>query len=299
MVARSIAWTLIMYFAATCATRAETFGADLRPRHKVGAEWRYVWSVKSVESTTGKNTPRPGTERRGAFNFDLLVRIIEANDAEAVATVKFERVRLEVQTPDGPTTFDSSAPAAEDAKSMLAPLARPMVGVDLTLRLDRLGNITKVTGGDVVLEGKGPAATFARRFIHEGAVRRRLGPIFSTGHTGGAVEPGATWTSSSEDPVQSLVLTIARTHTLEAADDKTARITSRGQPKVGGTPPEGTKVSIPQSEFTSQATWDLTHGILLQRSATDSFSWIVSGDDPHGIEITLTSRNEESLTRKD
>src|SRR5688572_11929779 len=132
-----------MALAMPAATATAARAADLLPRHAVGAEWRYTWSVKSVESTTGKNAPGPGSERRGTFDFDLLVRIVEANDAGALATVKFERVRLEVQTPDGPTTFDSSAPAEQDAKSMLAPLARPMVGVELTLRLDRLGNVTK------------------------------------------------------------------------------------------------------------------------------------------------------------
>jgi hypothetical protein len=280
---------------------------DLRPKFRSGQQIHYVFdqNAKSAIKSLDPNDTTLDQDQEQTERIGLTMKVVEAGDEGATIQVVYDSIRLTLKTPDGTAEYDSAkikapaksptdkapaspAPAGSDPlkaiadldmNGMLGLIVGPMVGSVVTVKTDRNGAISSVSGGDALggsmaglgLPGGGglvPSPTQMANWLVAGVG----GP-----GNGGLAHVGESWTdndSLSGTPVGAFKM-VTR-HTLTSATAGTARVSFNGhiEPASAGAPPApgASAGQVQSASYTGNYVWDTRGGSLSEMIANMSVS---------------------------
>lgn len=265
---------------------------DLRPKLERGEQHRFTMNLSSSSRIDYKAAEAEDIRQSMSQEFTLLFRVTEADPEKgATAEFVFERIKVDMDSPLGKESFDSSRPAEKDGDSLLAPLFRPVVGTTLTVTFDAEGNITSVTGG----EGLALAATLGG--AGQGgapSAKELIGGLFTVKKGNGFASVGETWTNVDTiggSPLGGFKMTTE--HTLKSHSRNEAKIAFRGRIDPDSEAAAG-PVRIIEASHTGDYLWDTREGVLTSMEADQKVLMEITTP---GSEATTTSQMSTRVRR--
>jgi hypothetical protein len=297
---------LLVLLAPAARGQERTGEVDLRPKFERGQTIRYkleqgFTSINDIGATRAtkpgpKDRPDPKKARgqdgedartsRGRVEMALKMKVSDIS-AEGVATVEttIESLKMSNTTPDMEVEFDSAKPPEED--DIVGMMLKPLVGTTLTLKVDRAGNVTSVSGGEA-FSMLGQAASGSGG---GGGASQLFGPIFSSHPTTGFAKVGQSWEHEDKLGVSLLGdFKMITRHTLRGLQgrDAVVAISGRIEPATES-PPEG-GFQVKNSTYNGSYTWDTAKGQLAKMDTSMSVRLEgKAGDQP------MSTRNEATV----
>jgi len=271
---------------------------DLRPKLRKGQEvpFKMTVAIERNQSMPDADGSRKTTKTRTTQEIGLRFKVIETSpEAGSTLDLRYDSIKLDLTSPAGDISFDSTRPASGDAATPGADFLRPIVGLTLRIQMDKDGNITSVGGGDS-LEGS-PAASLASQFTGTDVVKGMFGPIFTMAKGRGEATVGDSWQNVDvmETPMGAMRLTT--TNTLKSFNGKDATIDIKGSATLdpaGASSPAAT-VAIKESTIDGTAVWSVKDGMLKsmtteQRLLTEQSLGGTTGASADTMKVTVTRR---------
>lgn len=265
----------------------------------------------------GKTTSRPGSPARPAkpatpaapgktsqdkletnkskMEFGLLMMVKEV-DSQGTATVDmtFTTIKAWLDGPLGKEEFDSTKPRPKkkpDDIDVIGTVMGPLVGSTFTMKVDRSGNISSVTGGDgfamlgQVTPGSGGAGSLPQVF----------GPIFTSRKGDGFATVGQSWENA--DALDSGLMgkfKMTTRHTLSSASGGLAKLDMRGRIEAGSQAPGSSTFQLKDSTYSGKYEWDYNAGMLRKMDTT---MVIKVEHSLQGQPVEVTNESVTKLTR--
>lgn len=271
---------------------------NLSPRFTPGDVARYDFTFTSVRS----NTVADGEPASQTFTQSgrLVRRVLRADDSGTSISLTYERVKADVSGGPMALKFDSDAPPASDLDNPFIKSLRLTVGMPVTVRLDKDGQIQTIEGNTIPApdpkDPKPPTPPPAQTLVGDPMFRRSLLPLFTLPGNPARVPVGGTWNHSvntAQPPVG--VFTADTVYTLSSADQGVAKIDISGKVKLS--PAAGSSavdVGMTDHALSGKIQWDLTAGRL--REYTDRQMVKLKGPDNAGVMRTLDSEVAVTFT---
>lgn len=276
---------------APAVAHAET--VDLRPKFEKGAEASYDLAV-SADNQYTMGAASGDAQKQHVEQTIGLKLVVKDVDAEKGATVDliYESIKFKTEGGMMAAEFDSTQPKDKDAGNMFAESFRPLVGMTLTLTIDKDGNVTEVKGGEELSQGM--AGQMLAGYTTKGGVRGLLGPIFSTRQAKGEANVGDTWTYEDIMPGSMLgQMKIVSTHTLKSVDAGLATIAVNGKIELKAAD-AGPKMEMKEGAYDGNYIWDTKAGMLKSMKSTQVAS--MEGDMGSGP-MSIKNNATTTLTR--
>jgi hypothetical protein len=232
---------------------------DLRPRFETGQQIRFKMRMESSGTDTMDGAGEASTSTKQEIG--LLLRVKDVNpETGAVLDLVYESLKFSLDSPImGRVDFDSSKPATGGDASPVEAMLRPMVGLTLSVRTDKDGNITEVKAP----ESAGGAGAMLHQFTGADVVKNMFGPIVSLRGGTGRASVGEKWTNESRIDSPMGAMKISTTNTLLSHAEGKANIDIKGGVNLtpGGMPgmPAAT---VKESSLSGKAVWDTAKGML-------------------------------------
>lgn len=248
---------------------------DLRPRWTVGQDVRYRIVA---EGTNEMDVPGMGVQKT-TDRQEIVVRLTprEISEGGAKVDLTYETLKIRVDgSPRGPQEFDSTRP---DEQGPLAQALRPLVGLTLTLQVDRNGNITEVTGGDQVQVN--PRSQWAGRLVQKGGVSSMFGRILSGNRATGQADVGQTWQTSDRIDLAAMgTVKLDAENTLTGVSGNVATIAIKGKLELDAGRSQAMQMTLTHGAYEGSAQWDVAAGQLNSMEVRQSMT--VEADGPMG-----------------
>jgi len=242
---------------------------DLRPKFERGQSIRFKMDVANTSTpaapaTTTRppaTTPRP-EQMRSKIELGLSLKVMSVTDSrEATVEMVFDSIKASTHTKDQDIEFDSTKPG-KDGDDIAGLLFQGLEGSTLTLKVDRDGNITSVTGGEAF-------GTLGQFLGGGGGAGQLFGPLFSIKKGNGIVSVGESW--EDVDQIDNSMLgkfkmTTRNTLRSVAGADAMVDVVGRIEPSSEA-PGEGV-AQIKDSRFGGKYAWDTKLGMLRQMDTT-------------------------------
>ncbi|MBL8765378.1 MAG: hypothetical protein JNM07_14050 [Phycisphaerae bacterium] len=278
---------------------------NLAPRFRAGDVARYVMVNDQVSDTRSPSNPALDGRTTQKSEFGLVVRVKDSSPEGATIELVYESVKLEIDSAAIKGKFDSAAPPTKTPApapgargpalpgdlsddEMLASMARPMVGVTLTIKTDARGNILSVTGGEALSLGAGGP----------GIDPKAAAGWLITGTSGGrtAVRVGESWTNDDRlggTPVGDLAM--RTTHRLDRASRGEADVSFTGRIQPGSASGALQGIQIGPSTYAGQYVWDTESG---QLKSMRTESAVTLDGKFAGQDMSVKSRSASTVTRR-
>ncbi len=248
---------------------------DLRPKWTVGREVRYRIVA---EGTNEMDVPGMGVQKT-TDRQEIVVRLTprEVGEGGAKVELTYETLKIRVDgSPRGPQEFDSTKP---DEPGPLGQALRPLVGLTLTLHMDRNGNITEVAGGDDVQVN--PRSQWAGRLVQKGGVSSMFGRILSGNRSSGEADVGQTWKTTDRIDLAAMGTVILEAeNTLKGVSGNTATIDIKGKLELDTARSQAMQMNLTQGTYEGSVQWDLAAGQLNSMEVRQSMT--IEADGPMG-----------------
>jgi hypothetical protein len=198
----------------------------------------------------------------------LLMRVKDVNpETGAMLDLVYESLKFNMDSPMmGRVEFDSSKPATGGDAAMAEMMLRPMVGLTLSVKTDKDGNITEVKTPDGV---GGVGGEMLRQFTGADVVKNMFGPIVSLRRGTGQAAVGEMWTNQDaiESPMGTMKVTTNNTLSSHSGGRATIDINggvslTQGTGGASAIPGLVPKATIKESSIKGQAIWDTAKGML-------------------------------------
>lgn len=299
---------------------------NLRPKFHVGRDTRYQFDLNSANKLKSTITPEIDGDQTLTQSIGLKLHTVEVTEDGATVELIYENVKATLETADFRAAFDSSKPASSrgqqpattqpgttrpgrtntpasgskpnrtkgtgsdpDMDSLLAQIMQPMVGTKLTMKVDKDGNITSVSGGDSLAGGGGGLEGLLGGLGGSGlgglggiggigvptAGKGGGGPM-SWVITGPAQKPvvhvGESWTNNdslSGTPVGGF--SMVTKHTCRSANGTSASFVFSGRAdakSLGDSPAILGGFALKESSYGGTYIWDTARGELREMSST-------------------------------
>lgn len=281
-IAAARAWVVLLVMALACGVALgqervrgpETGGertVDLRPKFREGQTVRLKMEVtnsakparqaKPSPRTTPRSADEPAPETDSRIEFGLTMKVESVSpEKEATVAMTFDTVKVSSRVGGESFEFDSTKPSKEG--DMIGLMMKPLVGTTLTLKVDKDGNVTSVSGGE--------AFTAIGQAVSGGTLSGDLlGPIFSPRHGKGLVRVGESW--ENEDRLESPLLGRFRMitkHTLKRVSGADAHVDVSGRIDAASEGEEAEPFQIKDSRYSGAYTWDTEMGMVKQMDTT-------------------------------
>mgnify|MGYP000667802842 CR=1 FL=1 len=225
---------------------------NLRPRFTPGQEIRYMMELE-INSTAAEQVQKITQE------IGLLLRVKDTSpESGSTLELVYESLKLSSGGMLGGIEFDGAKPRpADDSQAAIHDMLKPIIGLTLTIKMDRDGNISSVTGG-----GNLPAHV-AAQFTGADGIKNLVGPITSLNKSPGMVAVGESWHNKDSMQAPMGTMNIATTHTLKRHKGADAEIEITGTVTLDPSAATGLpQVAIKDSTLTGIAHWDTEVGML-------------------------------------
>jgi hypothetical protein len=236
---------------------------NLRPKFTKGQVIKFKMNMASSGVQTlpniDKGQPLQPLKQSMTQELGLSLKVTEtAANENTKADLVYDTVKLSMTTPDGSKVeFDSTKPPAGDADP-IATMLKSLVGLSLTLTIDKDGNITSVDSSNSPLADSG----MLKAFTGGDVVKNLFGPITTTSKSNGEARVGESWTNQDQIDAPWGKMNLATTHTLVSHRSSIASITINGrltlEPPTSTTPVP----AIRNSSYTGQHLWNTELGML-------------------------------------
>jgi hypothetical protein len=282
---------------------------DLRPKFKVGQEFRLKMGNTSESTTTmpglfedpdgkplpgGPNTPapnsKPGKEEENKSKttqeFVLVFRpTAVSEEGEATVEVVFESIKMKIESDWMTDEFDSTKPPKPAPKKPADPLSefagtppleqalRPLVGDVLKLTVDKNGNVTKVEGGEKFAALFGEAGGMpGAPGGNGGGAKGLFGGIFTVDKTRPTARVGDTWTTRDKiDLALTGPLEMSTTYTVREARGGKATIGIKGSMQSGTAAPQpGVPFKLNAVTHEGSYVWNTEDGFVESLTSTQT-----------------------------
>jgi len=290
---------------------------DLRPRWEQGEVIRYVMTLRShnriVEAkadAVAKPAPKaklrpgqpaavedPAITQTLTQEITFTLRPIKV-EPEAGATVDmvYERVKIHMITGEDELEFDSSKPAKGDEDNPLRMLTDGMVGAKQSIRFERDGQITSVSGGGQ------PGIEQALRKLGGGAgigggggagAGDLFGMIRSSGTGATLVKVGDNWTHRDELSAGAFgALSMVTNYMLRSAGSGRATVQMNGKLESKSADGPTSPVKIGPTRLMGEYIWDTARGQLLSLENEQEVQISMGGPDGTRMNSKQTMRVE-------
>jgi hypothetical protein len=211
----------------------------------------------------------------------LKMKVVDTSpETGATVDLVIENLKASIQSQDTKMDFDSTKPGKSD--DVAAMLFQSIAGTTLTLKVDRNGNITSVTGGEAL------AALGQTGGAGAGKPGDLFSGLFSSGKSSGEAAVGESWENSDkiESPLMGGFRMITR-HTLTALRGRDALVDVRGRIEAATEAPGSSPFTIKNAHHEGRYVWDTQAGALRQMDSTMS------------SEIQAKIGEQEMLTRSE
>lgn len=290
------AWKLLLCaaFVALCPVivRAQPEGrrVDLRPKFVQGQSVRLKMNVTNTSTPVvpSPTRPPPTTTRpdqmRSKMELGLALKVKSVSETrEATVDLVFDTIKVSTHTKDQDIEFDSAKPN-KDGDDIAGLLFQNLAGSTLTLKVDRDGNITSVSGG----EAFGALGQFLG---NGGGAGELFGPLFSIKKGNGTVSIGESW--EDVDQIDNALLgkfKMTTRNTLRGVVGTDAMVDVVGKIEPPSEAPQDGVAQIKTSQFGGKYSWDTTLGMLKQLDSTMTVNMetTVGG-------VKTTTRNESVM----
>jgi hypothetical protein len=263
---------------------------DLRPKFERGQEFKFKLEVNNIatqpesnfdplDDPSDKRHPAKPSSRdkkpalevtKSKIEFGMVMKVKEVDEAKnATVDMTFTTVKVSIDGPGMKEEFDSTKPKTTrpDDPDVIGTVLKPLVGSTFTMKVDRAGNITSVTGGDgfAMLGQVSPGAGGA------GSLPQVFGPIFTTRKGDGFARVGESW--ENDDKLDSGLMgdfKMSTKHTLASASRGQATVNIAGRVEPGSQAPGATTFQLKDSTYRGKYLWDTERGMLRQMDTTMS-----------------------------
>jgi hypothetical protein len=142
----SLAFLLLAMW--TCkASAAGDARASLSPKWLPGYAMYIEWEWETKETWKGDGLPEGGREIKTTQTFGFLHRVDAVIRGKMVQiTLTFDHVAMSIDTPDTHLSFDSDKDNPDDTTNALGTVLGPMLGMALTMEVDKEGRVLGVWG---------------------------------------------------------------------------------------------------------------------------------------------------------
>jgi xanthosine utilization system XapX-like protein len=270
-----------------------------------GDHLRYRVTQESAVTMSGI----PGMDGMTITTTTTQVQQLTANDvaSDGTATINalFESVRMDMVSPMGNMTYDSTAPPAANADPTLAQVAGilgAMVGESITVVIGRNGAVRSVEGASRLMDkvkGQMPQATGAlnplgdlNSMMSDDAMRGAFGQSFAN-LPDGPVKTGDTWQSEIKMPNPAGTLTMASTFTMKGVEKLDGRdVTRIGYAQHISAGPDGglvgpMTVHVGNGTGEGEMIFDHAHGRIISTTGQSTLPMSMSMTGPDGSSINL------------
>lgn len=207
----------------------------LRVQFKAGDVQKLTMTQKQSMSLDVPNQPKTKTKTEMENVMDMETRC-DSIDSAGVASLqqKIARARMTMQMPaplNRTIEYDSQAEVPTDPiLAQIDKMLRPMVGAEMTMKCNQLGNITDFAMDEKALSGikESPAAAFGGEMFSEAGMKQ-MTEQSALSMPEGELKIGDTWTSATEVKSPLGTMTVTRDHKYLGPGAKP------GQEKIGVT----------------------------------------------------------------
>jgi hypothetical protein len=298
--ARSLHLVLILILTLPAHAQERSREINLRPKFEAGQRIKYKLELANSSRPDsprpspqphqpapvrpGQPTPLQPQTTQSNVEMGLTLQVAEVS-AEGIATVKmiFDSLKVATRSDDISVEFDSTKPAAGE-DDIAAMLLKSIVGTALTMKVDRNGNISSVTGGEAFM-------ALGQFTSGSSSAEQLFGPIFSGNPAKGSAKIGESWEYA--DRLSSGLLgdfKMVTKHTLRGLQGSNAQIAITGRIEPTSESPGSSSYQVKNSTYTGNYLWDTTKGQLARMET----SMNVQIEDKAGHEKTNT-RNESTV----
>jgi len=236
---------------------------NLRPKFTKGQVIKFKMNMTSSGTqnlpSIDRGQPLQPLKQSMSQEIGLSLKVTETTPNENTkADLVYDTVKLSMTTPDGSKVeFDSTKPPAGDADP-IAMMLKSLVGLSMTLTIDKDGNITSVDSSSSPLADAG----MLKAFTGADVVKNLFGPITTTSKSNGEARVGESWTNEDQIDAPWGKMRLATTHTLVSHRASVASITINGRMSLE---PPTTTTPVPairKSSYTGQHLWNTELGML-------------------------------------
>ena len=172
---------------------------NLRPKFTKGQVIKFKMNMTSSGTqnlpSIDRGQPLQPLKQSMSQEIGLSLKVTETTPNENTkADLVYDTVKLSMTTPDGSKVeFDSTKPPAGDADP-IAMMLKSLVGLSMTLTIDKDGNITSVDSSSSPLADAG----MLKAFTGADVVKNLFGPITTTSKSNGEARVGESWTNEDQ-----------------------------------------------------------------------------------------------------
>lgn len=274
---------------------------DLAAQLTAGDEQSYTFRTETKQSMAVGAAP---PQMQGSEVESLLRTRVREVDAEGVATVQFvyERMKVNVGSPNGNFEFDSEWPIARDAGNPIAPAVRHLVGKSIVARIDAEGQLLDMQPIDTT--GADPnVARMMADLVNPESFRQLVVLLYGLKSDPSTAGVGETWSSQNALPSGMGSMEITREFTLESV------IAGKAYVNIGGGIELVVDPSLPKqpgAEFLEwkggtvdgRVVWDSRNGRLDKVEVGTEINAADSNPAYQGNVLTVTITSKSALTRR-
>ncbi len=265
--------------SAVSATRAEgsrwvakAEKVDLKPKFKAGQKstYRFEQTTNIVQNVPGMSE---GMKQDMTQNFDAEMRVKEiAEDGTATLEIEYKSMKLAIASPMGTMEYDSAKPGADDATNPIAGAVKPLIGMVVTAKVDKSGQVKETSADTSKLAG--PAAQMAKQMVcasdqeHVRAHHRPQGRPTE-------VSVGEKWTTVDAVSQGGMKMKVSMDKVLEKVEGANATISMKGtmtSEKDEKDPQSAMAPDVTNAKIDGSAVWDTEAGAVKSIESTQTLT---------------------------
>ncbi|MFZ4575614.1 MAG: hypothetical protein ACOYN0_14555, partial [Phycisphaerales bacterium] len=235
---------------------------DLTLKAAVGDTFRYKWTESTWQRTAPIETPEGGQVREGTLEAEAAFTVKEAGASGWTMELVYERIKVSGKAGAREASYDSANPGPEpepvDGKPMeraFESSIKPLIGHKVTVKLDKGGVVSEVSGAALLMDMTSPSARFALLLMSAESLSSKFGAAFTSWRP---EEGGASWKSQQLVPyVPGILFDVAYAHEMKVLEGGLVEIAMTGTPvlKVPNPRRLGTR-EIKSSTITCTQRWN-------------------------------------------
>lgn len=266
--------------SAVSATRAEgsrwvakAEKVDLKPKFKAGQKstYRFEQTTNIVQNVPGMSE---GMKQDMTQNFDAEMRVKEiAEDGTATLEIEYKSMKLAIASPMGTMEYDSAKPGADDATNPIAGAVKPLIGMVVTAKVDKSGQVKETSADTSKLAG--PAAQMAKQMVSADQIKSMFGRIIALKEGPTEVSVGEKWTTVDAITQGGMKMKVSMDKVLEKVEGANATISMKGtmtSEKDEKDPQSAMAPDVTNAKIDGSAVWDTEAGAVKSIESTQTLT---------------------------
>lgn len=250
---------------------AQAEKVDLKPKFKAGQKstYRFEQSSTVVQTVPGM---AEGMKQDIIQNFDAEMRVMSVSeDGTATLEIEYKSMKLGMTSPMGSMEYDSAKPGPDDATNPIAGAVKPIIGMVVTAKVDKSGQVTETSADMSKLAG--PAAQMAKQMVSAEQIKSMFGRIIALKEGPTEVAVGESWTTEDVVTQNRMKMKVKMDKKLEKVSGADATISMKGTmttEKDEKDPQAAMAPDVTDAKIEGSAVWDTEAGAVKSIESTQT-----------------------------